>query len=548
MKRRHPIEASPPSGRRGFVLVVVVVIVTMVAFAGFAFVNTMSDEYRAVHTNGDLLAAEQTLASAERMLLNVLEQPDATILEAGGVDDNPELFQEQFLAPKRPDGAAQPDLLAWRFSVVSPSRSSEPGTEETGGVRFGLENESARLNLSLLKRLDEAAPERSREVLLAFPGMTETIADSLLDWLDADNVPREFGAEADDYLDQPNPYQPRNGLPTTLEELLLVRGVTRSLLFGPDENRNFSIDPREAASRDRLGDLGQSEADADGELQQLGWADLMTLSSAERNVDRFGQRRIDLNHPDDRELREKLTAVFPEEVVEFILLYRHFGPVGGPTGGPSRGGQGANVPASPAGSLQYLIGSVGDLTDAQVSVTQGGGPGGGAQTSSARVVQSPVTSSTRELLADLLDRTTTDPRDVIPGRINVNLASRPVLGAVPGLTAETIEQIAARRATLDEEQLRTPAWLLAEQILTIEQFRLVLPQITTGGDIFRAQLIAWRPAAGPYRRMEVLIDRAHQPARTIVRRDLSLYGVAIPIARIIQTEAGGEPDFQQSFP
>ncbi len=556
MKRRHQIEASPQSRRRGFVLVVVVVIVTMVAFAGFAFVNTMSDEYRAVHTNGDLLAAEQALASAERMLLNVLAQPDATILEAGGVDDNPELFQEQFLAPKRPDEAAQPDPLAWRFSVVSPNRSSEPGAEETGGVRFGLENESARLNLSSLMRLDALAPETSREVLLAFPGMTETIADSLLDWLDADNVPREFGAEADDYLDRPNPYQPRNGLPATLEELLLVRGVTRSLLFGPDEDRNFFVDSREAASRDPLGDLGQNAADVDGELQQLGWADLMTLSSAERNVDRFGQRRIDLNHPNGGELRERLAAIFPEEVVEFVLLYRQFGPVGGPTGGPFPAAPfpaapGTNALPSPAGSLRYLIRSVGDLIGAQVNVTQGVTQGGtpvGVQGSSARVVPSPVTSTSRELLAELLDRTTTDPRDVIPGRININLASRPVLGAVPGLTAEMIAQIAARRATLDEEQLRTPAWLLAEQILTSEQFRLVLPHITTGGDVFRAQLIAWRPSGGPYRREEVLINRAHRPARTIVRHDLSIYGVAIPMARIIQREAGGEPDFPQSFP
>ncbi len=536
MKRRHSIETLPPSERRGFVLVVVVVIVTMVAFAGFAFVNTMSDEYRAVHTNGDLLAAEQALASAERLVLNVLEQPDGAIREAGGVDDNPELFQEQFVAAKRPEEAAEPDPLAWRFSVVSPSRSLEAEAAETSGIRFGLENESARLNLSLLRRLDEVAPERSRDVLLAFPGMTETIADSILDWLDADNIPREFGAEADDYRDRPNPYQPRNGLPMTLEELLLVRGVSRSLLFGPDENRNFFIDPSEAASRDPLGGLNQSAADADGELQHLGWADLVTLSSAERNVDRFGQRRIDLNHPSDGELREKLAAVFPEEVVEFVLLYRQFGPVGGTTAGPS-----------PAGSARFFIRSVGDLVDAQVRVTPGGGQQG-AQGSSARVVPSPVTSSSRELLAELLDRTTTDPRDVLPGRINVNLASRPVLGAVPGLTAETIEQIAARRATLDEEQLRTPAWLLTEQILTIEQFRQVLPQITTGGDVFRAQLIAWRPAGGPYRRMEVLIDRTHPPARTIVRRDLSIYGAAIPIAQILQQETGNVMDFQQSFP
>ncbi|MGD9855630.1 MAG: hypothetical protein AB7U20_11855, partial [Planctomycetaceae bacterium] len=214
MKRVQFIPTSPARRRRGFVLIIVMVIVMMVAFAGFAFVNTMSDEYRAVHTNGDLLAAEQALASAELMLLKSMESSPATSADepeqsevasaAGGWDDNPELFQEQLLLPERPDEEPQDDPLAWRFSVVSPNRSLDADGEETGNIRFGLENESARLHLSALVQLDAIAPDRSRAVLMAFPSMTETTADAILDWLDTDDVPREFGAEAEDYLDRPN--------------------------------------------------------------------------------------------------------------------------------------------------------------------------------------------------------------------------------------------------------------------------------------------------------------------------------------------------------
>src|SRR5690606_29646218 len=129
---------------------------------------------------------------------------------------------------------------------------------------------------------------------------------------------------------------------------------------------------------------------------------------------------------------------------------------------------------------------------------------------------------------------------VIPGRININLAPRPVLMAIPGLDAEVLDQLLARREALDKDALRTPAWLLTEQIVTLEQFRQMLPHITTGGDVFRAQLIAWRPAGGPYRRVEVVIDATEDPARRIVWNDLSAYGAAIPVARLLTLDASGQ--------
>ena len=45
------------------------------------------------------------------------------------------------------------------------------------------------------------------------------------------------GAESDYYGSLSPPYAPRNGPPVTIEELLLVRGVTPQLLFGLDAAR-----------------------------------------------------------------------------------------------------------------------------------------------------------------------------------------------------------------------------------------------------------------------------------------------------------------------
>ena len=63
--------------------------------------------------------------------------------------------------------------------------------------------------------------------------------------LDADDEPRELGAEIDYYSALAPAYAPKNGPLETVEELLLVRGVTPQLLFGADINRNGQLDPHE---------------------------------------------------------------------------------------------------------------------------------------------------------------------------------------------------------------------------------------------------------------------------------------------------------------
>ena len=88
--------------------------------------------------------------------------------------------------------------------------------------------------------------------------MDESTADAILDWIDADNAPRDLGAEADYYLGLDPPVRPRNAVPPSLDELLLVRGVTREKLFGLDLNANFRIDSWEADLASTRGRLQRS--------------------------------------------------------------------------------------------------------------------------------------------------------------------------------------------------------------------------------------------------------------------------------------------------
>ncbi len=54
----------------------------------------------------------------------------------------------------------------------------------------------------------------------------ETITDSILDWIDADDFHHLKGAEKDYYTSLPSPYEPKNGALDTIEELALIKGFS----------------------------------------------------------------------------------------------------------------------------------------------------------------------------------------------------------------------------------------------------------------------------------------------------------------------------------
>lgn len=60
----------------------------------------------------------------------------------------------------------------------------------------------------------------------------DVVTDSILDWRDDDDLHRINGAESDHYESLPRPYRAKNADFDALEELLLVRGVTREIFYG----------------------------------------------------------------------------------------------------------------------------------------------------------------------------------------------------------------------------------------------------------------------------------------------------------------------------
>jgi len=71
----------------------------------------------------------------------------------------------------------------------------------------------------------------------------DIITDSILDWKDDNDLHRINGAEDNFYESLPNPYSCKDGPFDTVEELLLVRGITPSLFYGS------SVTPEEGSEK-----------------------------------------------------------------------------------------------------------------------------------------------------------------------------------------------------------------------------------------------------------------------------------------------------------
>jgi general secretion pathway protein K len=73
---------------------------------------------------------------------------------------------------------------------------------------------------------------RLMEVIGIEPFDADVIADSILDWIDADDLHRLNGAESDYYMSLSPPYRAKNAPLDRVEELLLIRGVTPEIFYG----------------------------------------------------------------------------------------------------------------------------------------------------------------------------------------------------------------------------------------------------------------------------------------------------------------------------
>ncbi len=513
--------------RRGSVLVVVLVLVVMIALAGFGFLAEMTTEYEAARINGDLLQAQQMMASAETYLLAITEQQASNPTDDESPDQSSDRFQAQSLfAGQSPVEVPDRSALTvdaqsvtddvWRFCVVADLNESVTNSQRSDGIdvetdnamsleaeapplRFGLRNESSLLNLSTVLRWDAAESGRGRRALLQLAGMTDEAADGILDWIDTDDEPREFGAETEHYLRLNRPYRPRNGLPETLEELLFVKGVTRDMFFG-------SVDTTLLF----------------GDATQGGWPQQLTLYSAERNSDSTGLPRINVNNGSAAELpdlEQRLQSFVSEDLARYIVLALMFG-----TSYSTEVGVGPlQVDVNTFGASTLLpITNLSDLVDSSVQLPAAVG---GQRINSPLKTADPTSLQSFALLEN---RITTESAAVLSGRVNVNLATEDVLRALTDDPA-VASQIVQQRQTIDGTERRSTMWLLSRQIVDLPMYRRIFPDITTGGHVYSGEIIVYRRIGGPFLRRKVTIDAANQSVGRVNWIDKTVQGLPVSL-------------------
>jgi general secretion pathway protein K len=117
-----------------------------------------------------------------------------------------------------------------------PERKGELGR---GSFEYTITDEDGKLNIN-------TATQGQLKSLFLESGVAaedvDTIVDSILDWIDANDLHRLNGAEEDYYQSLDPPYSCKDGRFETIEELLLVKGMTPEIFYGSGAVPNAPVE------------------------------------------------------------------------------------------------------------------------------------------------------------------------------------------------------------------------------------------------------------------------------------------------------------------
>ena len=426
------------------------------------------------------------------------------------------------------------------FGVVAPMETDASSTS----VRFGLVDESSRINLNQLLQfeLDET---KTRDILMYLPEMTEDVADSILDWVDEDEIPRDYGAESDYYESLDPPYYAKNASFESVDELLQVAGVTPELLYGEDTNRNGLLDPNE-----NDGDASPPFDNADGILNP-GWAAYLTVDSRELNLRADGTEKIYVNNGVLSDLYDTLEEEFDEDIARFVVAFRLNGPVeplltdddlsltdsdpgapsddsgssdnqdsGGDSSGSGQGQSSANLEDA-ARAIGTAIGAAveGKVTRGGMDITNGASTeikslyemiGAQVRVEIDEVettLDSPWSADTGSMesyLPSLFDAFSVVEESEITGRVNVNQARFETLAGLPDMTDEIAMAISnspilGPDGTVAPDALTsrsTTGWLVTYGIVDLATMAKLDRYLTAGGNVYRVQSVGYFEQGG----------------------------------------------------
>ena len=644
-----PSITSPNSQpRRGSVLLVVLVVIALLALGAYSFSELMVSESHATGVFGREAQARACADSGIELAASVLGRPTAdgnfenvfhdpqryagvtlresdsprrrarfsliapnesdpsgTTLRFGLIDESSKLNLNALVADEKKQQSRGSSATSTstgssgstggtsssgtNSSGSSPSTggSSTTGSSTSGSSTTGSSTSSSGSTDSTSASTVSASDPASR--LLMIPGMTNDLADAILDFIDDDDSPRSYGCESEYYNGLQPAYSSKNSPLESLDELLLVRGVTPEYLYGEDFNRNGLLDPNE-----NDGDASWPPDNADGALQ-LGWSAYLSVHGREINTRWDGSTRININDNNLADLYDKLEVEFDATVAQFVVAYRVTSQAQGSSGTPAGGGgttaSGGGGPGGgqPSGSGNAAPGggnaSTANLNQQysqlqQVATTLGSAVGGGSGTvtrggidlskgsgkqlqslyelvgataqatvnSQVTTLQSPWASDATSMigyLPSLFDTLTVNTDPFIDGRVNVSQARYETLLTVPGMTESLAQSILAKRQGSDGSPLvdttgarATAGWLVIENLVDLPTMQQLDKYVTARGGIYRVNSVGYFDEAGPFMRLEAVIDttQSKKPPVILFLKDLTELGRGYPQQLLLGTQ------------
>jgi competence ComEA-like helix-hairpin-helix protein len=322
--------------------------------------------------------------------------------------------------------------------------------DEGGGVIYGISDEESRLN----------ANTADNDTLAKLNGMTPDVATAILGWRGQGSTV----AETDYYMSQRPPYKPRGAAFATLRELLMVRGVSPDLLLGRDIHLNGLLDAV-GDNADGPPKFQDSVSDAD-----LGWAGILTVDSAVKNVNAAGDSRVNIQTADETEL-SAVHGITPQ-IARAIVSYRS----------------------------QNRFQSIADLLD--VTPPQNNGNSSAAQNNSAAGDSTGSRVISENLLMDIADDVTASSDDNLSGAININTAGADVLVCLPGIDRDLAQAIISYRQS--SGFFANTAGLLKVDGMTRDIFKQVAPLVTARSETFRILAEGRVKSTGVWQRVQVI--------------------------------------------
>jgi type II secretory pathway component PulK len=315
-------------------------------------------------------------------------------------------------------------------------------------LTIGIVDEDSKLNINMATRAQ----------LLGLSGMTDEIVDAIIDWRDTDDEALENGAEAGYYLNTQHPYVTRNGGMRTIRELLMVKGVTETLFYGEDTNKNEQLDWNEMD-----GPLTPPDDNGD-EVLDLGWKDFLTVYAYENNTDAEGNRRTNVNSAGMTRLMGNLGL--SQANARWITQNR----------------------ANGFNSVGYLISN----SSPKAPVAKPADPN--------------MVPLDLQTFAQISDKITTSNNTTIRGRVNINTATREVLVALFEGNEDLADSVIAIRGGL-ANGFDSLGAVVTSGAMTPTQLRQFANNMTVRSNVFTVKCTVTSQRTGAKYESEAVVDR-----------------------------------------